>query len=128
MPAYSKLKPGHQEAIDADVDSVVRDIKAETLIAVINDRLARFGWKDYPRLLAQMDAWSAPPQKPTKPDWDNDTTPVVVVKEPTYINKAAIRVPFSHPVIETSRHVDEYVEALRKAMNEAISDGKKITP
>jgi hypothetical protein len=130
VPAYSELSATQQDAIDAEVDAVVNAVKAQSLIAVVNDRLARFTSEDYPGLLARIDRLTAPPPppKPVKPDWDEDEPPVVVVKEPTYINKSAIRVPFSHAVIETESHVDDYVEALRTAMNKAISEGKKITP
>lgn len=113
-----------QHALTA-ISAVLSGIASETSIAQVQLSAQIFATQTYPRLLeALVKAKNVPPAEPgegTGVEGEPDPAPAV-----QFIHIDKIAVDGKHE-LATSDDVEEYVAALRDALNAAVSDGKRIT-
>jgi hypothetical protein len=121
---FGALSEGEQETLRAPFDELARQIERQRLIAVMRDSLRRFQEERYLRLWQQMTAWAASPVE------EPEEAPAggAVCKEPApeYVSRAALSVPFAKPWLGDADDVEAYLAALRKALLEAIEEGKRV--
>ena len=110
MPDYDKLTKGQKDEIDQSFDGFEYQIKEQSLIAVVRDRVSRYETDEYNQLLTKISAW-------TQDDED------AVVE---FVSQRELGVKFEKPYLEDEEDVDCYLEALKKAMLKAIKANKRI--
>jgi hypothetical protein len=71
-----------------------------------------------------MTAWAAPPAE--KPEEAEAGGPVCREPAPEYVSRATLHVPFTKPWLGDADDVEAYLAALRKALLEAIEEGKRV--
>ena len=115
---FGSLSGEQQAQITAPFEGFISSIANEKLIAVMRDAASRFEDVDYRRQLEQMTAWA-------KPDRVDDPKPGGNAQL-TVISSRSIPVSFEKALLTDVADVESYIQALRKAMLEAISSGKRI--
>ncbi len=118
MAEFEDLDHGQQAQLQKPFTSLKQHIANQTLIAVIRDLLRRFDETQYPGLLRQMVEWAQP-----DPD-EGKAPPVLVVKETVSLRN--LYVPFQRPWLENEVHVEQYLQALKLALQAEIKKGKNI--
>lgn len=113
-----------QSALGA-ISTVLSGIASETSIAQVQLSAGSFTTQTYPRLLEALAASKVSPPVEPGDDPDGPATP-----DPgpaiQFVHIDKISVDGKHE-LATSDDVEEYVAALRDALNAAIADGKRIT-
>jgi len=111
---YEKATPEAQQRVVQRVDQTLSRIAAESQVALILQIGSNFEASDYPALL---DLLASSPHDPG-PD-PTPTKQTVSVK--------TIPVPSASGVLESEEDVDRYLAALRSALVQTLSDGKRIS-
>lgn len=134
---YFKAAPKDaQQAAVGVIDQEVLQLEQETSIAKLRLASATFAQDTFPRLLADLAAsvadsvetTSVVDQTPNAQGPRGDETPSSQPKAaPKFVQISQIPVQGGKPVLTSAADVDEYVEALRAALTNAVSEGKRIT-
>ena len=128
---FGRLNNEQQEQITSSFSETAANIEDQELIAVIRDTLRRFEDLDYPGLLTRMTAWA----QPESGNGAGGTTPAEgeapapgSAKEPPveYISSRAVEVTFDKSWLADEEDVDSYLKSMRKALLEAIQNGKRV--
>lgn len=135
MDEYQALPTPRQEELDQPFQELTQYVGQETQIAVINDRLRKFEEDGYIVLLARVAALHQQGQTPesTSPDENNNASPEdkpqqpATVSEPRFVPARSLRPDYSKAWLATENDIDDYLNALRKALLEEIQQGHKIT-
>lgn len=112
---YANATPAAREGVVRTVDSVIRRVGTEGQIALIREAGSSFESSTYPALVDQLAA-------SREPDGGGDVpTPkqTVSIKTVTAVGVSG--------VLETEDQVDGYLAALRTALLNTLSDGKRIS-
>jgi hypothetical protein len=107
LPQYSHLTEGQKQEIDRSFEGFTYQIKEQSLIAVIRDRVSRYETYEYNHLLNKIAAW-------TKEE------------EVEYISQRNLDIDFAKPYLEDEEDVQNYLEALKRAFLKAIRAQKRI--
>lgn len=101
-------------------------VKSQTLIAVIRDLLTRFDEAEYQQQLRLLTRWSAARRQPESSNASADPQPTVEEPRVEYIHQQNLPVAYSKAWLADETDVNDYLEALKKAMLDVIQDGKRI--
>lgn len=108
---YAKAMPEAQQRVGQQIDSTLERVASETQVALILQIGSNFESSDYPALIdllvASQSGSGAPPPKRT-------------------VSIKTIAVPGASGVLDTEEDVDKYLPALRSALVQTLSDGKRI--
>jgi hypothetical protein len=110
LPEYAKLKKDQKQEIEGSFEAITEYIQNENLISSIRDRAGRYETADYNSLLTRITSWT---QKP-------DEKPI------EFVAQADLGVKFEKAYLASEEDVEEYLEALKKAMVKAIKANKRI--
>jgi hypothetical protein len=110
MQEYSALQDEQKKEIENSFHAIQNYIQQENLISSIRDRAGRYEANEYNSLLTKITEWT---QEPTE-------TPVELVSQ------SELGVRFNKPILNNEDDVNEYLEAIRKAMLKAIKGNKRI--
>ncbi len=123
MADFAALSAERQQELAAPFDRFIRELEAQTLIAVIRDTLRRFEETEYPRLVQKMDGWIRPePDTETSTGTGDDPPPPKI----EYVSSRSIPVAFDKATLADEKDVDHYIAALKQALMKEIGDGKRI--
>jgi hypothetical protein len=111
---YAKATPEAQGSVDQRVKETLDRVASESQIALILQIGSNFESTDYPALL---DLLASAPQD----GGNGGASPKQTVSVKT------IPVPGASGVLESEEDVDKYLQALRTALIETLSDGKRIS-
>ncbi|GLT15886.1 BREX system P-loop protein BrxC [Vibrio algivorus] len=137
---FKALELQRQEQLKAEFTRVVAKLEQQSLIAMLRDEARRFEEQTYSKLVQKLMEWSQPAlpesQNGYKPDinfGDNttgDQTQVnvksSVKKQVKSVSAKQIKVEYTKPWLSTVDDVEGYVEEYKKALLQAIKDGKNI--
>lgn len=110
MQEYSALKKEQKQEIEQSFETIQAYIQNENLISSIRDGASRYQTTEYNRLLSTITNWT---QKPSE-------TPV------EYVSQSDLGVKFDKPYLARDEDVEEYLDAVKKAMLKAIKNNKRI--
>jgi hypothetical protein len=104
MQEFAALSPDRQSGLTQAFNRVIRDIKDQSLIAVIRDKRRQFEEREYQQLLSRMT--------------DKDKV--------EYISIRSISAAFDKVCLADERDVDGYLAALKEALMKEIARGKRV--
>ena len=79
--------------------------------------------EEYGKILQQILHWNAPdPEKPR----DNEFPEHETETKSEIIGVRDLQVTFAKPLLETENDIDNYLEAYRRSLLEAVKQGKKV--
>ena len=111
MQEYSVLKKEDKQDIEQSFTAIQNYIQNENLISSIRDRAARYQASDYNALLTRV-------TELTKPDTEKKTV--------EYVSQGDLGVNIGKNYLADETDVDEYLNAVKKAMLKAIKNNKRI--
>ena len=117
---YLEADEDAQCSVSQQVESVLNRISAETQIAVIREIANSFEEKTYPAILDQL---SGSPRSTGAPA---DSSPTLAPPLRQTVSIKTISTAGIHGVLETEEDVERYLDALREALSQALSNGKRI--
>ena len=120
LPEFKALTADQQAVLRQPFDELTRTLQVQTLIAVIRDELRRFEQERYPQLLSLMTDWLEPEAEP------EPAGEMIIAERIEYVSRHSLAVPFQKAWLADERDVDAYLAALKKALMEAIKDGKRV--
>jgi hypothetical protein len=118
MEEFSRLTAAQQAELRQAFTAFQRQQEGQALIAKVRDNLRSFEERTFPLLLAKMTQWARPPEGPGK---DVEVPPPV-----QYVPIGSIRVPFNKAALADDADLDSYLEALKKALQKEIQNGKRV--
>jgi hypothetical protein len=121
---FAALTEEERARLRRPFDELARQIERQRLIAVMRDSLRRFYETKYPQMFQQMEEWATPTREEAGEDPDEDTA--CRERSPEYVGRAALHIPFAKPWLGDEDDVDAYLAVLRKALLEAIEEGKRV--
>lgn len=115
---FSKLNEYHQNSIIKPFQDELTKIQSQRYIAVIRDIKTRTTDGLFTKQLNEMVALANPVKEPVEGE----------VQEPKvhYIKRSNVKTDFKKTELKTDDDVDEYVEALGKALKEQIKNNRRI--
>lgn len=122
LPDFAKLDEAAAARVLETSAAARKAIESARFVTAIRDRLNRYRGTDYPAQLALLAQLAAPPppagsgksSKPAKP-------------APTYIPAATLRAKCDLPYIGSEEDLDRWLAALRKAAEEELKKGNRIS-
>jgi hypothetical protein len=125
MAEFGEVTRDQQGALREPFDTLKREIKRHTLIAVIRDTLRRFDDVKYPDVLQRMTTWAQ--QASESPGDDTIPEKAGRVKPPVeYVTRQSFQVLFDKDWLTDKDDVDRYLEVLREMLLKMIGEGKRI--
>jgi hypothetical protein len=127
MAEFAEVSQPQQAQLQEPFAALQRTIERQVLIAVIRDTLRRFDEVEYQNLLRQMTKWAQPPVVVSN-DEGFDGEPAVAEPRVEYeiVSRNTLGVPFNKALLTNEKDVDEYTAALKRALLQAIQEGKRI--
>jgi hypothetical protein len=130
----SATNEAQQNAL-SEIDMEIARLEKETSIAKLRLAPSAFAQITFPRLLAELEAaHSAAPSNVSGGDGNGETgesrgddSPLRPQPAPEFIQIAQIAIEGGTAVLVSNSDVDNYVEALRAELYQAIATGKRIT-
>lgn len=122
---FGKLNSEQQEQITLPFDEFKDWIGGQNLIAVIRDKVRLFEDKYYLRQLAQLTTWTQPESAPEVAD-THASGQITEPKSPEYVSRHELQVAFEEVWLTDEADVDRYLKAMRTALLDEISKGKRI--
>ncbi len=119
---YKNINATKKTEIDDLFQGFNGKVKELSLIARIKDSVNQFEEGDYKKILQKMTVVSSP--EPGSPEGSEGNTPQQVT--PEIISARQVTVSFNKPLLKNKEDVDEYIEKLRAAYQEQVSEGKQI--
>ncbi|MCB5294485.1 BREX system P-loop protein BrxC [Arthrobacter sp. SO3] len=113
---YKDATEEAQQRVTLTIDQIVARVGNELQIALIREQGNSFEEKTYPSLLDQL-------ASSTRPTDGTDRSGPVLRQT---ISVRTITVPGAHGVLENTEDVDRYLDALRRALLNSLTDGKRI--
>lgn len=110
MDEYGKLKESQKKEIDQSFEAIVTYVHGQNIIAVIRDQIGQYETKEYNRLLTSITDW-------TKKDKE---------KSIEYVSQTELDMKFDLPYIASEEDIENYLQALKKALLKAIKANKRI--
>ena len=110
MPDYDRLDADQVKEIDQSFESLEYNIKEQSLIAVVRDKIGRYETDEYNRLLTQISAWANEGEE----------------EQIEYITQSELGIRFEKPYLENEDDVESYLKTLQEALLKAIRANKRI--
>lgn len=128
-PEFNQLEYGQKSEILKPLKDELRKIETQRYIAVIRDTKNRVQDRLFNDQLNRMMDLVTPKEKEGGDTGTNTTTDEGKVQEPKphYIRKSSVKPSFTKTELRTHEDVDEYVEALKDALNEQINQNRRIS-
>jgi hypothetical protein len=128
MEDFTRLSSERQSQLMKPFDLFLASLECQTLIAVIRDTLRRFEDNEYPRILAQLSAWSQPTPSggAGKTIQDGTTSKTKEPAQVEYVPGKSIQATFDKAWLADESDVDRYLLKLKEALMKEISAGKRI--
>lgn len=138
---FKALDLERQEQLKAEFTRVVAKLKQQSLIAMLRDEARRFEEQAYSQLVQKLMGWSQPTPEPKheeKPNVESKNQSVDGKTETSSgvqstgksriksVSAKQIKVEYAKPWLSTVSDVEGYVEEYKKALLQAINDGKNI--
>lgn len=126
---YKKLPDVRRAELDAPYVELIKHIKQQSLIAVINDRLRYFEEQGYQKLLSKLIALTAPKQGHDEESSDlsaDNRDKQISEPKPEFISYRDIRFTFDKLWLADETDVDQYLLSLRSALLGEVKKGKRI--
>jgi len=123
-PEFQALAQDEQERINRSIDSHKAGLEDVKMIPILRDRANGAKLDLLPRILAEVDRLSRPPEPPRPAHGKND--PPVPPPSPTYINASEIKLTFLKSFLTDEADVEHYVQEMKKTLLEQIRAGKKV--
>ncbi|HIF9225625.1 TPA: BREX system P-loop protein BrxC [Photobacterium damselae] len=139
--AFKALELERQEQLTAEFKHVVAKLEQQSLIAMLRDEARRFEEHTYSQLVQKLMGWSQPTPEPKheeKPDAESKNQSVdgkietasgaqaTSKSQIKSVSAKQIKVEYAKPWLSTVSDVEGYVEEYKKALLQAINDGKNI--
>jgi hypothetical protein len=136
MDDFGNLKKEDQDNLLSPFSKLEQELKQQTLIAVINDRLRRFEESEYARLLTEVSRLATPKKEEKEKTGHKEQSEEKATatggsgetreKQPQYIHGRSIQVKFKKPMLIDEQDVEEYLAALKEAYLKEIHEGKRV--
>jgi len=138
---FKALELQRQEELKAEFKHVVTKLEQQSLIAMLRDEARRFEEQTYSQLVQKLMGWSQPAPEPKheeKPDAESKNHSVdgktktssgaqsTGKSQIKSVSAKQIKVEYAKPWLSTVSDVEGYVEEYKKALLQAINDGKNI--
>jgi len=152
---YAAIKSEQKSEIKKMFAQAQAEVEAMTLLPNIRDRLQRFESKDYAKILEKLNLFTeqnrdakkaaeetggkgfepghAPeqpvavkPEKPGAKPLPAKTEPITEPKKPVFVAISSLKIEAGKPWLENDKDVNDYLEKLEAAMQQAIAKGQKI--
>lgn len=138
---FKALEPARQEELKAEFKHVVAKLEQQSLIAMLRDEVRRFEEQAYIQLVQKLMDWSQPvpePKHEEKPTVESQNHSVdgkiktssgalsTSKSQIKSVSAKQIKVEYSKPWLSTVSDVEGYVEEYKKALLQAINEGKNI--
>jgi hypothetical protein len=107
---YQNLVGGQQNEVDKAFEDFQYQIQQSALIPVIRDKLGRYETREYNLLLNQIAAWT-----------QKDDQKVI-----EFVSRRDLVLGFDQAILSSEEDVDNYLQALKRAMLKAIQANKRI--
>ena len=107
MEDYSKLTKDQKTELDQSFEAVEYQIKEQTLIPVIRDKVGRYETADYNRLLEKISEWRG--------EGGGE-----------FISQRELDLEYDKAFLADESDVENYIQALKKALLKAIKAKKRI--
>ena len=117
---FLKLDNVHQQKITQPFQNEIDKLQKERYIAVIKDTTANTLDAILPKQLNEMVRLTMP--KPTE-----DDTSIISEPTPHYIRRSAINIDYGKTELRTENDVEDYINALRKALIAQIKETRRIS-
>ena len=138
---FKSLDLAKRDQLTSEFSRVITKLKQQSLIAMLRDEARRFEEITYFQLVQKLMDWSQPspePEHKNKPDVDplkgstnGNLKTTSGIKDPvkSQVNSVSvkqIKIEYAKPWLSTVSDVEGYVEEYKKALLQAINDGKNI--
>lgn len=138
---FKALELSIQEELKAEFKQVVTKLEQQSLIAMLRDEARCFEEQTYRKLVQKLMDWSQPTPEPKyeeKPDSESKNKEVdgntktslgaqaTSKSQIKSVSAKQIKVEYAKPWLSTVSDVEGYVEEYKKALLQAINDGKNI--
>jgi len=117
---FAQLDDEQQAELRHPFDKAKTALQSLTLIPAIRDAVRRFEDGAYTQALRQLDIWLQPEE--TDYTYHDDT----VLRERPVVSLRYLSVPFDRLWLDSEDDVDAYLAALREALLQAVSEGKRV--
>ena len=122
-PEFNQLDCGQKGEILKPLKDELKKVETQRYIAVIRDAKNRVKDKIYNDQLNRMIELLTPKEG----DDDDDDNGGVKEPKPHYIRRSSVKLNFTKTELRTHEDVDEYVESLKKSLNEQINQNRRIS-
>jgi hypothetical protein len=135
MPEYQQLPDVRQQDLDKPFDELRAFVQSQSLIAVINDKLREFEESRFQRLLTKLDELAHPKPASAYPDVaPSKVSPEThySVAEPApapivdYVHYRQVPIAYQKAWLGNEQDVEEFIDAMRKALQAQVRQGKRI--
>lgn len=136
LEEFSKLSTTQQQELIHTFDDFSAGLAQQRLIAVIRENLRRFEETDYQQALSKVMTWSQPAPADNQPGGTSGgmgayggtemSSSGAKVAEPLIVPIRAVKVNFDKPWLADKADVDQYLEAMRKALIGEIEAKRRI--
>lgn len=123
LPEFSKLEERQQERVLEKTESARSTIASSRYISAIRDRLNSYTTQDYPAQLELANHLALPEAG----DKGKGDTPKPKPSEPQYIPANKLKIQSGLPYIQSEEELEVWLDALRKAAQAELANGKRIT-
>jgi hypothetical protein len=121
MSDFQKLEPQEQDRFDQSFEAIRYQIGSSSLSVSIRDKVTAYEVHEHPDLLSKVSQLAQPaPEDGAKED-GGSAQPV-----PSFIHASNLDVQLPKRILESEADVEAYIQALEKAMLEAIQNNKRI--
>lgn len=128
---FSQLTSEQQQSLMQPFEDICGAIAAQSLIAVVRDKVQQFENQTYSELLSRLTSWAEPKLNPTSTS-SYGTGSGSGASEKTkelkteYVARQAVKVSFGKAYLADEADVNAYLQAMREALIAEIQQGKRI--
>ncbi len=123
MADFVALKPAQKQVLSSQFSGVESQLQLQTLIARVNDIERSFIEREYPQILARMEALVRQAQADNAPATD---APRAAEPRVEYVSSRGIHVEFGKAWLADESDVDAYLSAWREALMKEVAKNKRI--
>jgi len=129
MPDYLKLSAEQQQELIGPFEEILASSENQSLIAVLRETVSRFKSETYTQLLNRMSKLAAPPREDDAyEETGAGNGGQGEVQEPVqFVASSSLQIGFAKSCLNDAHDVEEYLEALKKALLAEINAGKRVT-
>lgn len=125
-PGFQKLSPEQQQLILEEMNLFAKGLEMIKIIASVRDSRRRFEEVVFPGLFTRVEKFLADASAPTGADTKAPLADKPVKPQKETVSIHSIKVKHPQPFLETQADVETYLNDYKKALLEAIQQGKRI--